>query len=91
MRLPKSFKAYFWDVDFNKVSLKKHMTLILSRILKFGDSLAVRWMFKNFSVKKIKTYILKFGDKQLDRKSNNFWRIYFGLPLRRKTNPIWPY
>ena len=90
--LPKEFKKYFWDVDFKKISLKENINLVLSRILRFGNMKAVRWLLKNISPKKIKEYLLLMGDRQLDWRSNNFWRLFFGLPaLRREKATLWPY
>jgi len=92
VRLPKKIKEYFWDVDFKKLTLKKYPNFILERILNFGNIKAVRWMLNAFDKRKIKRYILSSGDRQLDRRSNNFWRICFDLPASRKpVNPLWPY
>ncbi|MBI5400190.1 hypothetical protein HZB07_06260 [Candidatus Saganbacteria bacterium] len=91
-RLPREFKQYFWDVDFNKLSLRKHINSILSRLLQFGDMKAVSWIMRHINHLSIKKFIINFGDRQLDRRSNNFWRIYFGLPESKKpVNPLWPY
>ena len=78
-KLPKEFKKYFWDVDFSRISMKEHLNYILSRMLNFGNMKAIHWMLKNVDLKKIKEYVLKYGDRQLDRRSYNFWRLYFGL------------
>jgi len=90
-KLPKEFKPYFWDVDFDRLSLKKNITLVLGRLLNFGQVPAISWLFKNIRTDRIKKYLLALGDRQLDKRSNNFWRIYFGLPPSKKTNRLWPY
>jgi len=79
-RLPLEFRKYFWDVDFNKLSARKYINFILSRILNFGNMRAVRWMLKTVKKGVILNYILTWGDRQLDERSNNFWRLYFDLP-----------
>lgn len=91
-RLPKDFKQYFWDVDFKKLSLGRHCDFILSRLLKYGGVKVVRWMFKNINKRKIKDYVRRSGSRELDKRSNNFWRIYFSLPPQKKpANPLWNY
>ena len=91
-KLPGSFKPYFWDVKFNKISLRKYPEFILGRILDFGDIRAVRWILQRVKTRDIKRYLLKSGDRQLYRQSNNFWRTIFGLPVSTKpVNPIWPH
>jgi hypothetical protein len=43
-KIPEFLKKYFWDVEFNKIDLKKNRVYILKRILEFGDEKAVAWM-----------------------------------------------
>lgn len=78
IRLPKEFKKYFWDVDYSKLSYNQYPKFILERLLKLGDSKAVQWMFKTFSRATLKRYILEA--KGLDKRSNELWRLFFGLP-----------
>jgi hypothetical protein len=77
-RLPKEFKKYFWDVDFSKLSYRQYSKFILERLLKLGDSRAVKWMFKTFSQGTLKRCVLEA--KGLDKRSNELWRLFFGLP-----------
>jgi len=92
IRLPKDFKKYFWDVDFKKLSFSKYPNSILERLMRLGDMTAVRWLLTTINKKMLRSYVLKHGDRQLDRISNNFWRIYLGLPPSKKpVNSIWPY
>ncbi|MDI6731091.1 MAG: hypothetical protein QME05_00730 [Candidatus Margulisbacteria bacterium] len=76
--LPKEFKKYFWDVDFAKLSPRRYPKFVLERLLKFGDSKAVKWMFKHFSKKTLKDCVL--GARGLDKRSHALWRLFFGLP-----------
>jgi len=91
-KLPKEFKKYFWDVDFKKVSFQAHQDFILSRLLSVGDLPAVRWLFNAVREKTIKNFVLDHGNRQLDKRSNNFWRLFFDLPpAKRPEGAIWPY
>ena len=78
-QLPKEFKKYFWDVEFSKISLTKNLNLVLSRLMNFGNMRAIRWMLKSIKEATLKEYLNSFGDRQLDKRSNNFWRLYFGI------------
>ena len=92
IRLPKEFKKYFWDVEFNKISFAKHVDLILSRLLSLGNMKDIRWLLKKVGAAQIKNFVLRSGGRQLDRRSNNFWRVVFGLTASQKPiNPMWPY
>ena len=90
-KLPKEFKKYFWEYDFNKISPDKDAKLILGRIMSLGNTESVKWLFDNFDEKEIKEFVLKSGDKKLDKRSNNFWRLYFNLPKSTFVNKFWPF
>jgi len=74
-KLPKEFKRYFWDVDFNKLSLKKHLRFILERVMNFGDLRALRWLLR-FPKKQIMAVVN--DSREIDAKTRNFWRVVYG-------------
>ncbi|MBI2315187.1 hypothetical protein HYU93_04000 [Candidatus Daviesbacteria bacterium] len=81
MKLPRSFKQYFWDVDFNKVSLEKSRSFILKRLLDRGDTSALKWVADNFQKEDIKALLLTSRD--LSPKTANFWADFLGLDKRK--------
>ena len=88
-RLPKEFKKYFWDVDFKTLSPKKYPQFILGRLLKFGDSRAVKWTLKTFNKAALKQFIL--NSKDLDKRSSDLWRLFFDLPPVKTAKRMgWP-
>jgi len=89
--LPKEFKKYFWEYDFDKISPDKDYKLILGRIMNFGNMKSVKWMLDNFDEKDIKEFVLQTGGQQLDKRSDNFWRLYFNLPKSKFANKFWPF
>jgi len=80
-KLPKSFEQYFWDVDFDSLSLKKSRLFILKRLLDRGDTKAIRWVFKNYQKEEIKNLILISRD--LSPKTGNFWADFLGIDKRK--------
>jgi len=36
-RLPEEFRKYFWDVDYDDLSLDKYPKFIAERIMNYGD------------------------------------------------------
>lgn len=78
-KLPPEFKKYFWDLDFDKLSISKHLNSILSRLLSFGNMQAIRWAVNNIGVSRIKQYILGLGERQLDKRSLKFWKTYLDI------------
>lgn len=75
IRLPKEFKKYFWDVDFKKLSLRKNMNFILSRLMNLGDQEVLKWLF-GFPPKTIVE--VARGSRELDDKTRNYWLHIYG-------------
>ena len=92
-------KPIFWDLDSEKLDLKKNSFQIIDRILEWGDFPQVRWMFKTYSKKEIIEVVKK--SRQLSLKSANFWAMYYNIPknevrcltksFRAIQRSIWPY
>ena len=76
-KLPESFRSYFWDVDFDTLTLEEAPMLILKRIIDRGDTKAVHWMMKRYSHDDIRKLIGKTRD--LSQKSANFWADILGI------------
>lgn len=71
-------KTLFWDTDTNNIDLSKHKRYIIERILKFGDLTDYSWLKGTYSVDDIKE-ILKRERSELDKKSLNFWSIFYDI------------
>lgn len=84
--MPVQFKPYFWDVDFNTLSLENNPQFVLKRLLDFGNLNAIKWVLKNFTKKDIANIILKSRD--LSPKTMNFWTKY--LCLNKHCSPTLP-
>lgn len=75
MKIPKSFKKYFWDVDLRNIDLKKHQTYLIERLLEYGDEKAFKWLLKNFGLKEILEIARK--SKKISPKTKNFLNLIF--------------
>jgi len=98
MKLPKAFKKYFWDVNFEKLDDKKDHVYIITRILGYGGIEAARWMMKHYPKKDI-TKVAK-NSREMSKKAMNFWYLILNLSKNKscskklylKTqNKLWPY
>ena len=69
--IPKKFSSYFWDVDFETLSLENAPTLILKRFLDRGDTNAILWIKKHYTSREI-IKLLSFT-RDLSQKTANFW------------------
>ncbi len=97
--IPLFLKKYFWDTDMSKLSLTKHATYIIERILEFGDKNAVTWLRETFSERMIISVLNQ--TRRISDRSRNFWKLIFShhnfLPscIRRSSKKtqekIWNY
>ena len=71
--LPSKLKKYFWDCDFEELTLEKYPFFIAERILNLGDEYSVKWLLKNVSKEQLKNVV--DNSRNLTKKTKNYWRI----------------
>ncbi len=71
--IPEKFKKYFWDCDFENLSMQKYAFFIIERILNFGDVDSVKWLLSNTDRKMLMEVVEK--SRNLNKKTRNYWRI----------------
>lgn len=86
--IPASFKPYFWDVDFDQLSLSETPNFILKRLLDLGDLNALKWTRAQFSDQAISQLVLSSRD--LSEKTTNFWSKYLCLKRPYSQTPLTP-
>jgi hypothetical protein len=74
-------KAYFWDVDFNKLDKTKSMRLIIERIMSLGNLNDINLIRKIYTEDEIRQTICSL--KYLDPKTLNFASLLFNIPKTR--------
>ena len=79
-KLPKSFKKFFWDVDFEKIDTPVRYQFVIQRLLDKGDEKAVRWVRANYSDKEVKDTFARLRD--FNPKIANFWSLFLNIPKR---------
>jgi len=68
-------KQLFWDIE--SVDAQKDAKFIIERVLVYGDEADFKWAENFYGSDKIKKIIRQ--SKNLDKKSFNFWRIFFNI------------
>lgn len=71
--LPEMLKEYFWDCDFDELSLEKYPFYITERILNFGDMTSLRWLLDRIDRKLLTEVVEK--SRNLSKKARNYWEI----------------
>ena len=72
-KLPRMVEKYFWDCNFEELTIALHGDFIVERILNFGDDNAVRWLFDHTTSANIKK--VAQHSRNLSEKTRNFWHI----------------
>jgi hypothetical protein len=72
--LPKYIRKFFWGDSPKDLSLGANSKYISQTLLNKGDLPAIRWLFKKQTKKQLKKNI----SSKMDKKSRNFWGVYFG-------------
>jgi hypothetical protein len=71
--LPKRYKKYFWDCDFNELTLEKYTFFISERILNYGNKESVKWLLNHISLELLNNVVSR--SKNLDKKTRNYWQL----------------
>lgn len=80
-KLPEILKKYFWDIDFEKLDIKKYRFYVIRRILNYGDEKAILWMNSQFNKKEQIKALCTTRD--ISPQSANFWALILGVSKRR--------
>jgi len=73
--IPREFKRYFWDVDFNELDIEKYPGFIAERILNYGDLKGLKWLLSWADRDFIKD--LAVNNRNLNAKTRNYLHLIF--------------
>ena len=76
--LPKSLRAFFWDVDADNFNPADFPDYTIFRVLEIGDEDAVAWMRRTFSPTEVVRVLRE--ERRLSARSANFWALIYGIP-----------
>jgi hypothetical protein len=74
-------KAYFWDVDFNKLDKFKSMRLIIERVINLGNLSDLKLIREIYTGEEISKTICNLN--YIDRKTLHFASLFFNIPKNR--------
>jgi hypothetical protein len=78
---PPEVKACLWSYDISGVDLSKpdQRRRIIENILNRGTSVALDWLFINFTKKEISDVIAQSSISEWNKKSISLWSLIFGV------------
>ena len=75
--LPEEFRKYFWDVDYDDLSLEKYPKFIAERIMNYGDLDSVKWLQSVLDREFIRSVVL--NSRNLNPKARNYWELVLNI------------
>ena len=76
MPVPSSLKSILWEYDLDKLDFKSN--IVAERVMNLWDSNVINLWISSIWKNNAKKSFLKNSNK-LDKKSLNYWKIYFNL------------
>jgi len=93
--IPTSLRACFQEYDLEQLDLNHHRSLVIERVLAYGDRQELRWLFDRYGWPQITTWVQQRGSRRLPWRRYNLWCVILNLPpaqrLRRQGTQIWPH
>ena len=77
--IPQYLQSFLWSSDISKLDIQRNKKRIITNILNFGDRRATDWLFEVYDKQEIKEIVSDFLPGEWNKKSLNFWRLYFGI------------
>ncbi|MBI4617253.1 MAG: hypothetical protein HY720_26810 [Planctomycetes bacterium] len=90
-RVPLAFRWLFWEVDFDRLDVRRDANFILARVLEFGRMREVRWLVATYGYDRIRRFLRDVGHPEISDRTTQFWRAVLRAGRERWAGPpAWP-
>ncbi len=89
--IPASAAPFFQEYDFSRLDVQQHASLIIERILAYGNREEVRWLIDTYGREEIREWLTQQGLNRLPWRRFHLWCFVFGLPAPERPQRIWPH
>lgn len=72
-KIPQSLKPFFWDVDFEGLSVRNSSHFIISRLMEHGDEKALPFLMRTYSRDELRETVKM--SRSISRRSRRFWAL----------------
>jgi hypothetical protein len=79
-QLPRELWKYFWEVKSEEIDVDESPDYVISRVMDYGDTQAVRWMKLYYGQRKIEN-VLRMR-RGISRQSAIYWATIFEMDRR---------
>ncbi len=90
--LPSTAAPFFQEYTFTKLNAEKDASLIIERLLAYGNRAELRWMFERYGHARVKEWLAESGARRLPKRRYHMWCVLLDVPEDfSKRRQIWPY
>ena len=77
--IPISAKPFFQEYTFSMLDARQHASLVIERILAYGNRAEVRWVFDFYGVSQLQKWVNKNGLRLLPKRRYRLWCVVLDL------------
>ena len=89
MKIPSTFRRFFWDVRLSTLSVERHRDFILSRLLEHGNWASLRWVLDTYPRTTLITFLNGPGARRLSERAWAFWNVQLRHSARAAGRASW--
>ena len=89
--IPISAKPFFQEYIFSKLDAHQHASLVIERILSYGNRVEVRWVFDFYGVSQFQRWVGENGLRLLPKRRYRLWCLVLDIEpeiTSTKANPV---
>ncbi len=75
----------------DRLQVDQHATLIIERILAYGDRAEVRWLLDTYGRERVREWVMASGANRLSRRRYHLWCFVFQVPEQEQPARVWPH
>lgn len=75
--IPESLKPFFWDVDFEILSLGDFSHFVISRLMEHGDEASLRFLMHTYTAEELQETLK--ASRSISKRSRNFWALLLDM------------
>jgi hypothetical protein len=87
-RIPESLRPFFWDVDFEALSVEDFSHFIISRLMEHGDEAALRFLTSTYSRHELLDTLRT--SRSISTRSRKFWALLLDIKEESCTAKRYP-
>jgi len=88
MALPKFLQPYLASYDLSGLDIKRDKRTIITAILNIGDTQAVKWLLKTYSLSDIKDAVKNPARGVWMKESLNYWRKVLEIKIPQRVSEL---